>query len=208
MEKGYNITGNETCDDPQIMKRTCEFPILWWASIICRADANVLLLSPLGVSRGGYALTVAHLHPPTRQILPFDTWCKAFPPTPSLQRNNSQRPLDPDVGHPFAIPIDPNINLRIMRNQGAWVIMVPGQGLLNMQFTNWQRFSNVKQPLAGGTLQCWRDVISTNTITISPSSLQLTLKHLDISCLAILRGRVISPNNILNGPETGGRDLC
>ena len=29
MEKGYNITGNETCDDPQIMKRTCEFPILW-----------------------------------------------------------------------------------------------------------------------------------------------------------------------------------
>ena len=43
---------------------------------------------------------------------------------------------------------------------------------------------------------------------ISPSSLQLTLKHLDISCLAILRGRVISPNNILNGPETGGRDFC
>jgi len=30
MEKGYNITGNETCDDPQIMKRTCEFPILWY----------------------------------------------------------------------------------------------------------------------------------------------------------------------------------
>ena len=28
-EKGYNITGNETCEDPQIMKRTCEFPILW-----------------------------------------------------------------------------------------------------------------------------------------------------------------------------------
>merc|ERR1719356_1226398 len=26
MEKGYSITGNETCDDPQIMKRTCEFP--------------------------------------------------------------------------------------------------------------------------------------------------------------------------------------
>jgi len=29
-EKGYNITGNETCEDPQIMKRTCEFPILWY----------------------------------------------------------------------------------------------------------------------------------------------------------------------------------
>ena len=95
MEKGYNITGNETCDDPQIMKRTCEFPILWWASFICRADANVLLLSHLGVSRGRYALTVAHLHfayPPTRQILPFDIWCKASPPT-SLQRNNSRKDL-------------------------------------------------------------------------------------------------------------------
>ena len=76
-----------------------------------------------------------------------------------------------------SIPIDPNINLRIMRNQGAWVIKVPGQGLLDMQFTNWQCFSNVKQSLAGGRLQCWRDVISTNTITISPSSLQLTLKQ-------------------------------
>jgi len=28
--KGYNITGNETCDDPAIMKATCEFPILWY----------------------------------------------------------------------------------------------------------------------------------------------------------------------------------
>lgn len=26
----YNITGNETCDDPAIMKATCEFPILWY----------------------------------------------------------------------------------------------------------------------------------------------------------------------------------
>ena len=76
-----------------------------------------------------------------------------------------------------AIPVDPNINLRIMRNQGAWVIKVPGQGFLDMQFTKWRCFSNVKQPLVGGRLQCWRDVISTNTITISPSSLQLTLKQ-------------------------------
>lgn len=29
-EKGYNITGNETCEAPQIMKRVCEFPILWY----------------------------------------------------------------------------------------------------------------------------------------------------------------------------------
>lgn len=28
--KGYNITGNETCDSPQILKRVCEFPILWY----------------------------------------------------------------------------------------------------------------------------------------------------------------------------------
>ena len=28
-EKGYNITGNETCEEPQILKRVCEFPILW-----------------------------------------------------------------------------------------------------------------------------------------------------------------------------------
>ena len=28
--KGYNITGNETCEDPAIMKNTCEFPILWY----------------------------------------------------------------------------------------------------------------------------------------------------------------------------------
>ena len=151
-------------------------------------------------------ICILPIHPPTRQILPFDTWCKAFPPTPSLQRNNSrEKKSGPWCGASFcdcqSIPTDLNINLRIMRNQGARV-----QGLFDdMHFTNWQCFSNVKQPLVGGTLQCWRDVISTNTITISPSSLQLTLKHLDISCLAILRGRVISPNNILNGPETGGR---
>lgn len=29
-EKGYNITGNESCEAPQIMKRECEFPILWY----------------------------------------------------------------------------------------------------------------------------------------------------------------------------------
>jgi len=29
-EKGYNITGNETCEEPTIMKQTCEFPILWY----------------------------------------------------------------------------------------------------------------------------------------------------------------------------------
>ena len=28
--KGYNITGNETCEEPAIMKTTCEFPILWY----------------------------------------------------------------------------------------------------------------------------------------------------------------------------------
>ena len=100
-----------------------------------------------------------------------------------------------------SIPIDPNINLRIMRNQGAWVIEVTHK-LVDVQFINWQCFSNVKQPLVEVRLQCWRDVISTNTITISPSSLQLTLKHLDNSCLAILLGKVILPNNILNGPKT------
>jgi len=29
-EKGYNITGNETCDDPRLLKADCEFPILWY----------------------------------------------------------------------------------------------------------------------------------------------------------------------------------
>jgi len=28
--KGYNITGNEKCDDPSLMKSACEFPILWY----------------------------------------------------------------------------------------------------------------------------------------------------------------------------------
>lgn len=28
--KGYNITGNETCEEPNIMKTTCEFPIMWY----------------------------------------------------------------------------------------------------------------------------------------------------------------------------------
>ena len=87
-----------------------------------------------------------------------------------------------------SIPIDPNINLGIMRNQGAWVIEVTHK-LVDVQFINWQCFSNVKQPLVEVRLQCWRDVISTNTITISSSSLQLTLKHQDISCLAILRAK-------------------
>jgi len=29
-EKGYNITGNETCDTPTLLKTDCEFPILWY----------------------------------------------------------------------------------------------------------------------------------------------------------------------------------
>lgn len=41
-EKGYNITGNETCESPQIMKRVCEFPILWYFR---KSDTyNILLI--------------------------------------------------------------------------------------------------------------------------------------------------------------------
>jgi len=29
-EKGYNITGNETCEQPTLLKAECEFPILWY----------------------------------------------------------------------------------------------------------------------------------------------------------------------------------
>jgi len=29
-EKGYNITGNETCEQPTLLKTECEFPILWY----------------------------------------------------------------------------------------------------------------------------------------------------------------------------------
>jgi len=29
-EKGYNITGNETCSSPSLAKQYCEFPILWY----------------------------------------------------------------------------------------------------------------------------------------------------------------------------------
>jgi len=29
-DKGYNITGNEKCEDPSLMKNECEFPILWY----------------------------------------------------------------------------------------------------------------------------------------------------------------------------------
>jgi len=29
-EKGYNITGNETCEQPTLLKNMCEFPILWY----------------------------------------------------------------------------------------------------------------------------------------------------------------------------------
>jgi len=30
MQKGYNISGNETCQQPQLLKTECEFPILWY----------------------------------------------------------------------------------------------------------------------------------------------------------------------------------
>jgi len=29
-EKGYNITGNETCSNPSLEKQFCEFPIIWY----------------------------------------------------------------------------------------------------------------------------------------------------------------------------------
>jgi len=29
-EKGYNITGNETCEDPSVMKNSCDFSIIWY----------------------------------------------------------------------------------------------------------------------------------------------------------------------------------
>ena len=29
-EKGYNITGNETCVNPTLLQNACEFPILWY----------------------------------------------------------------------------------------------------------------------------------------------------------------------------------
>jgi len=29
-EKGYNITGNETCEEPSLLKTECEFPIVWY----------------------------------------------------------------------------------------------------------------------------------------------------------------------------------
>jgi len=29
-EKGYNITGNETCEQPTLLKSECEFPIIWY----------------------------------------------------------------------------------------------------------------------------------------------------------------------------------
>ena len=29
-EKGYNITGNETCSNPSLEKEFCEFPIIWY----------------------------------------------------------------------------------------------------------------------------------------------------------------------------------
>ena len=28
--QGYNISGNETCQQPQLLKTECEFPILWY----------------------------------------------------------------------------------------------------------------------------------------------------------------------------------
>jgi hypothetical protein len=48
-EKGYNITGNETCVNPTLLKSYCEFPILWYFK---KSDTyNVLVILDNDVSR-------------------------------------------------------------------------------------------------------------------------------------------------------------